>query len=103
VQSANNPFAKCTAANFVRDGSSFQYDIVCPGRGAAKAHATYTLSADTFSGFVAMVMGAKNMTMTEVQRGRRIGDCGPEVLGSAVTVLSPRSQTGGTVGAHLRR
>jgi hypothetical protein len=30
-----------------------------------------------------MVMGAKNMTMTEVQRGRRIGECSPAKLGSA--------------------
>jgi hypothetical protein len=84
VLSANNPFAKCTAANLVTDGATLQYDIVCPGRGAAKAHATYTISPDKFSGHVAMVMGAKNMTMTEVQRARRVGDCGPAVLGSAV-------------------
>jgi hypothetical protein len=25
---------------------------------------------------VAMVLGAKNMTMTEVQDGRRLGECG---------------------------
>jgi hypothetical protein len=29
-----------------------------------------------------MVLGAKNMTMTEVQEARRIGECGPGVLGS---------------------
>ena len=83
ILSANNPFAKCTAANLVTEGATLQYDIVCPGRGAAKAHATYTLSPDKFSGHVAMVMGAKNMTMTEVQRARRVGDCGLAVLGSA--------------------
>jgi hypothetical protein len=82
VVSANNPFAKCSAANPTSDGRKFEYDIVCPGRGAAKGHATYILSADTFSGRVAMVMGGKNMTMTEIQQGRRIGECGPAVLGS---------------------
>jgi hypothetical protein len=82
VVSANNPFAKCTAANLTADGRKLEYDIVCPGRGAAKAHASYILSTDTFSGRVAMVMGGKNMTMTEVQRARRIGECGPAVLGS---------------------
>jgi hypothetical protein len=82
VVSANNPFAKCTAANLTADGRKLEYDIVCPGRGAAKAHAIYILSADTFSGRVAMVMGGKNMTMTEVQRARRIGECGSAVLGS---------------------
>jgi hypothetical protein len=35
----------------------------------------YELSPNAFNGRVAMVMGAKNMTMTEVQHGRRIGEC----------------------------
>jgi hypothetical protein len=82
VVSANNPFAKCSAANLAADSSKLEYDIVCPGRGAAKGHATYILSTGTFSGRVAMVMGGKNMTMTEIQQARRIGECGPAVLGS---------------------
>ncbi|WP_029585907.1 DUF3617 family protein [Bradyrhizobium sp. URHD0069] len=77
VLSANNPFAKCAATNLTTNGATLEYDIVCPGRGDAKAHAIYTLAADTFAGRVAMVMGAKNMTMTELQHGRRRGDCGP--------------------------
>jgi hypothetical protein len=83
VMSANNPFAKCSATNFVADGSKLEYDIVCPGRGAAKGHAEYVLSANAFTGRIAMVMGAKNMTMTEVQRARRIGECNPAKLESA--------------------
>jgi len=82
VVSANNPFAKCTAANLTADGRKLEYDIVCPGRGAAKGHATYILTTETFSGRVAIVTGGKNMTMTEIQQGRRIGECGPAVLGS---------------------
>jgi Protein of unknown function (DUF3617) len=81
--SANNPFTQCTAENMVGDDARLRYDIVCPGRGAAKAHATYSVSSDTFSGNVAMVMGAKNMTMTEVQTARRIGDCNPSPLEAA--------------------
>jgi Protein of unknown function (DUF3617) len=82
VVSANNPFAKCSAVNLTADSPKLEYDIVCPGRGAAKGHATYILSPETFSGRVAMVMGGKNMTMTEIQQARRIGECGPAVLGS---------------------
>jgi hypothetical protein len=77
VLSANNPFAKCAASNLVIDGPKLEYDIVCPERGAAKGHAVYMFSAGTFSGRVAMVMGAKNMTMTEIQYGRWIGECSP--------------------------
>jgi len=78
VLSGNNPFAACSAANFTTENGTLHYDIVCPGRDAAKAHAVYQFAADTFTGRIAMVMGAKNMTMTEVQRARRIGDCQPE-------------------------
>ena len=50
---------------------------------AARGHAVYELSTDAFTGRIAMVMGAKNMTMTEVQHARRIGECSPAKLGSA--------------------
>jgi hypothetical protein len=84
VVSANNPFSKCSAVNVVADGSKLEYDIVCPERGSARAHAVYKVSSDAFTGRVAMVMGAKNMTMTEVQRARRLGECVPAKLGSAI-------------------
>lgn len=77
VLSANNPLASCAADNVSRDGARLRFDIRCEGRGAARAHAVYTLMPDAFEGRIAMVMGGKNMTMTEVQSGRRIGDCAP--------------------------
>jgi len=83
VVSANNPFAKCSAANLIADGSKLEYDIVCPERGAARGHAVYELSSNAFTGRIAMVMGAKNMTMTEVQRARRIAECSPAKLRSS--------------------
>ena len=78
--SARRAFA---ATNLVADGSKLEYDIVCRERGAARGHAVYELSSNAFTGRIAMVMGAKNMTMTEVQRARRIGECSPAKLGSA--------------------
>jgi hypothetical protein len=83
IVSANNPFTKCSSVNVTAEFSKLEYDIVCPGRGAAKGHAIYLLSVDSFSGRVAMVLGGKNMTMTEVQQAQRTGECGPGVLGSA--------------------
>jgi hypothetical protein len=76
ILSANHPYATCATANLVIDHGRLDYDILCPGRDSAKAHATYLLGADQFVGRVAMVLGGKNMTMTEVQRARRLGDCG---------------------------
>ena len=83
VVSANNPFAKCSATNLIVDGSKLEYDIVCPERGSVRGHAVYKVSSDAFTGRIAMVMGAKNMTMTEVQHARRVGQCSPAKLGSA--------------------
>ena len=83
VVSANNPFAKCSATNLIADGSKLEYDIVCPERGSARGHAVYKVSSGAFTGRIAMVMGAKNMTMTEVQHARRVGECSPAKLGSA--------------------
>jgi hypothetical protein len=93
IMSANNPFAKCSAANLMADGSRLEYDIVCHERGAARGHAVYELSTNAFTGRVAMVMGAKNMTMTEVQHARRIGACSPAKLGSAAQIRRPISST----------
>jgi Protein of unknown function (DUF3617) len=75
VFSANTPFAKCAATNLAAQSGSIEYDIICPGRGSAKAHARYVVDSNGFKGRVAMVMAAKNMTMTEVVLARRIGAC----------------------------
>ena len=73
--SSNRPVGACTAKGWQQRGNRLDYDIMCPGRGAAKAHATYVLSGDGFTARIFMTLGAKNMTMTEVQSGRRLGSC----------------------------
>ena len=75
IFSPNTPFSACRVRNLRRDGVSLVYDILCEGRDAARARAMYTVTADGFEGRVTMVLGAKNMTMTEVQTGRRVGGC----------------------------
>lgn len=75
VLSGNNPLAHCPVTNVRRDGTELLFDIACPGGNAAKAQALFDLRADGFEGRIAMNMGGKNMTMTEVQRGRRVADC----------------------------
>jgi hypothetical protein len=75
VLSRNNPLAGCPAEDVKPNGSALTYSIVCPGRDSAKARAAYVLSPVAFRGRIRMVMGAKNMTLTEVQSGRRVGEC----------------------------
>jgi Protein of unknown function (DUF3617) len=75
VESANHPFASCAAAHLELGVNTVEYDITCPGRGSARAHASYRATDAGFVGRVAMVMGGKNMTMTEVVHARRLGAC----------------------------
>ena len=77
VLSGNNPLARCPASNLRRDGATLTFDILCEGRGSAWGRAVYRFGPGTFEGRIAMVMGGKNMTMTEVQSGRRVGPCAP--------------------------
>jgi hypothetical protein len=77
VLSANLPFGGCAASNIREDGGTLMFDIVCPGPNAAAASARYTFGEQHFDGTIAMKMGAKNMTMTERQHGRRTGACRP--------------------------
>lgn len=85
VLSANNALAHCPASDLRREGARLSFDIVCPGGNAARAAALFDMLADGFDGRIAMNMGGKNMTMTEVQRGARVGDCPP-----ALTPAPPR-------------
>ena len=77
VLSDNNPLAACPISNVRQDGEILSFDIICEGRDAARASAVFSLAPQKFRGRIAMVMGGKNMTMTETQVGRRIGACEP--------------------------
>lgn len=82
VLSANNPLGHCPVGEVRREGGAVTFDIVCPGGNAAKASARFDVTPNGFQGRIAMNMGGKNMTMTEVQRARRVGECAP---GASVT------------------
>lgn len=75
ILSPNSPFAGCAAQDLERTDTHLRYRIVCPGRESARAVASYELTADGFRGEVAMLLGGKNMTLTEHQVGHRLGDC----------------------------
>jgi Protein of unknown function (DUF3617) len=75
VLSDNNPLGQCPASHVNHQGGTLSFDIVCPGENEAKGWAEYTIRADGFEGAIAMMMGGKNMTMTEYQSARRLGDC----------------------------
>lgn len=75
VLSDNNPLARCPMTNVSEEAGRIRFDIVCEGKNAARARASYVLAPERFQGRIVMQMGGKNMTMTEVQAGRRVGPC----------------------------
>ena len=77
ILSQNNPLGHCPASNVRRGQETLKFNIACEGKNAAQAQAVYVLSPENFQERIEMKMGGKNMTMTETQRGRRIGLCEP--------------------------
>lgn len=75
VLSRGTGLAGCSAEGVRRAGRTLSYGIRCAGRDATRAEARYELEPEGFRGRVAIVMGAKNMTMTEMQTGRWLGPC----------------------------
>lgn len=73
--SDDNPLRRCSASPARRVGDAITFEIACPGHNAARAVARYVFTGDRFEGRIAMTMGGKNMTMTEVQSGRWTGGC----------------------------
>ena len=75
VLSGNNPLLACPASNIQVIGAALTFDIACGGSNLSRGSAACRLGGETFQCRIDMKMGGKNMTMTEVQNGRRIGDC----------------------------
>jgi len=48
---------------------------VCAGPNRGSAVAVFDTKQNTYQGTIRMNMGGKNMTMSETQAGKRIGDC----------------------------
>ncbi|HEX2843601.1 DUF3617 domain-containing protein [Hyphomicrobium sp.] len=75
VLSENNPLVRCPVSNVSQEADELTFDLVCEGHNQAVARAKFRLRHDRFDGAFDMKMGGKNMTMTERQKGRRVGAC----------------------------
>ena len=68
------PLARCPSrAEETPEGVTVS--TACPGPNAGFADATYRSTPQGFTGLVTVNLGGKNMTLAEVQRGTRTGDC----------------------------
>ena len=75
VLSNNNPLGQCPVSNVQSSTGTLSFDVACQGVNAASGHALYEIMPEHFRGHIEMKMGGKNMTMTEIQVGHRIGAC----------------------------
>ncbi len=72
---SDNPLKQCNLEDVEAASSLVTYRIECPGPNRGSALAQFQLGDTTFRGTIRMNMGGKNMTMSESQSGRRLGQC----------------------------
>ena len=67
--------AECPVVHRSRNGGRIEVELVCEPVNTGRASARIELAEMGYTGRIAVTMGAKNMTLTEIQRAERIGDC----------------------------
>ena len=72
---SDNPLKQCDLVDYQTTATAALYRIVCAGPNRGSAVAVFDTKQNTYQGTIRMNMGGKNMTMSETQAGKRIGDC----------------------------
>jgi hypothetical protein len=72
---SDNPLKACDLVDYEATADTAIYRIACPGPNRGSAVGTFETSTTAYRGTIKMNMGGKNMTMSEVQVGRRVGEC----------------------------
>lgn len=72
---SDNPLKACALIDYQASGDTATYRIACPGPNMGSAAGVFNLAGTAYRGTIKMNMGGKNMTMFEMQAGKRIGDC----------------------------
>ena len=72
---SKNPLRNCDLLDYQATDGTATYRIACPGPNRGSAVAVFETTATAYRGSITMNMGGKNMTMSETQAGRRIGNC----------------------------
>ena len=67
--------AECPVVHRAREGARIEVEVVCAPVNTGRASARIELAEMGYTGRIAVTMGGKNMTLTEIQRAERIGDC----------------------------
>jgi Protein of unknown function (DUF3617) len=72
---SDNPLKICELVDYEATAGTAIYRIACAGPNRGSAVAVFDTKGTAYRGTIKMNMGGKNMTMSETQAGRRIGDC----------------------------
>ena len=72
---SDNPLKRCELVGYEAAAATARYRISCAGPNRGSAVAVFQSRAASYRGTIKMNMGGKNMTMSETQIGKRIGDC----------------------------
>lgn len=72
---SDNPLKQCELLDYHAAADTASYRIVCPGPNRGTAVAVFHTTRNAYHGAISMNMGGKNMTMAEVQAGKRIAEC----------------------------
>lgn len=72
---SDNPLRRCEMLDYEIGFGAAAYRIVCAGPNRGSAVANFKTTNNSFRGLINMNMGGKNMTMSETQDGKRIGEC----------------------------
>jgi hypothetical protein len=72
---SDNPLKNCNLLDYQATADTVIYRIACPGPNMGSAVALFETTGAAYRGSIKMNMGGKNMTMSEAQIGKRIGDC----------------------------
>ena len=72
---SDNPLKSCDLLDYEVTSGTTVYRIACTGPNRGSAVAVFDTRSTSYHGVIRMNMGGKNMTMSETQAGKRIGDC----------------------------
>jgi hypothetical protein len=72
---SDNPLKSCDLLDYRVTADTAVYRIACPGPNKGSAVGVFETASTAYRGTIKMNMGGKNMTMSETQVGKRIGDC----------------------------
>jgi hypothetical protein len=72
---SDNPLKACDLVDYEATTDTGVYRIVCAGPNRGTAVGMFETSATAYHGTIKMNMGGKNMTMSEMQIGKRVGEC----------------------------